>query len=310
MIRLTSMLLTLLTAAAIATGAAAGLTEVRLKRDIIISGANIRLGDLFENAGLLANKIVGKAPAPGARTVYGSRQVSALARANGLVWRPRGRQPFIAVRRAGRRVPREVVLRELGQALIDAGAGEGLQIELANRDLALYSAEHETAAVAVDIFDFDPRTARFRARIWLVGNNEENGIDVSGRAHRVIEVPVLRIPIAVNATIDGSDVEYRKIRRERLAADTVADARDVVGMAAKRRLRAGVPLRAGDLRVPVMVAKGALVTITYEAPGLQLSATARALENGGDGALIRVSNLHSKRTVEAIVISPTLVRVQ
>jgi flagella basal body P-ring formation protein FlgA len=133
MIRLTSMLLTLLTVAAIATGAAAGLTEVRLKRDIIISGAKIRLGDLFENAGLLANKIVGKAPAPGARTVYGSRQVSALARANGLVWRPRGRQPFIAVRRAGRRVPREVVLRELGQALIDAGAGEGLQIEQIGR---------------------------------------------------------------------------------------------------------------------------------------------------------------------------------
>ena len=59
-----------------------------------------------------------------------------------------------------------------------------------------------------------------------------------------------------------------------------------------------------------MVAKGSLVTIFLQAPKMVLTAQGKALENGSDGDVIRISNTQSKNIVEAEIIGHGKVAVR
>ena len=65
----------------------------------------------------------------------------------------------------------------------------------------------------------------------------------------------------------------------------------------------------GQDEVPVVVAKGATVTMIVEAPGLQLTAVGRALGNAGVGDVVQVMNAQTRTTVEGVVEGPGRVRV-
>jgi flagella basal body P-ring formation protein FlgA len=74
-------------------------------------------------------------------------------------------------------------------------------------------------------------------------------------------------------------------------------------------LRAGEFLRVSDLKRPTLVAKGSTVTMVFEAPGITLTATGRALAEGGEGDPIPVLNPTSFRQVVAVVTAAGTVRV-
>jgi flagella basal body P-ring formation protein FlgA len=58
----------------------------------------------------------------------------------------------------------------------------------------------------------------------------------------------------------------------------------------------------------IAVRRGETVTISFVAPGLSLSANARALDNGAVGQSVRFLNPVSNRTVEAVVTGPGAAR--
>jgi flagella basal body P-ring formation protein FlgA len=84
---------------------------------------------------------------------------------------------------------------------------------------------------------------------------------------------------------------------------------DISGREAKRALRAGEFLRASDFKRPTLVAKGATVTMIFEAPGMSLSSVGRALAEGGEGDSIAVLNPTSYRQVVGVVTGPGIVKV-
>jgi flagellar basal body P-ring formation protein FlgA len=56
------------------------------------------------------------------------------------------------------------------------------------------------------------------------------------------------------------------------------------------------------------VAKGSTVTMTFDEPGISLTATGRALGEGGMGETIAVQNPASFRQVSCVVTGPGTVR--
>ncbi len=56
------------------------------------------------------------------------------------------------------------------------------------------------------------------------------------------------------------------------------------------------------------VRRGAMVEVVFDAPGLSLRTRARALESGAQGEIIRVVNIQSERSFEALVTGPGAVR--
>lgn len=197
---------------------------------------------------------------------------------------------------------REEVIAAVAQALAERGAGDRLELELANRDVAV---EGAAPKLAVELVDFDRDSRRFVAQVEAGGEKSR----LTGRAFQVFDVPMLARPVAAGEVIGQADLEWQSVRADRLDRNAVTAAAQLVGMTPTRGLKAGRAVKAGEVRAPQLVAKGALVTMSVSAPGLTLTATGRALDDGADGEIVRVLNVHSKRTVEGVVSGQNQVRI-
>ena len=124
-----------------------------------------------------------------------------------------------------------------------------------------------------------------------------------------VDVAVARSDIARGEVIAEADLEYKAVPALRANGSVVRAITDAAGMEARRALKAGELIRAGDLKRPTMVAKGSSVTMVFDAPGMRLSAVGRAMAEGAEGDTITVLNPTSFRKVEAVVIKPGTVRV-
>ena len=129
--------------------------------------------------------------------------------------------------------------------------------------------------------------------------SSENQVDLVVPAH----------DIARGAVIAESDLTAKSVPVLHMNESLVRNTSDAVGREAKRALRAGELLRSSDLKRPTLVAKGATVTMVFEAPGMSLTAVGRALAEGGEGESIAVLNPTSYRQVVAVVTAPGMVRV-
>lgn len=87
-------------------------------------------------------------------------------------------------------------------------------------------------------------------------------------------------------------------------ADAPNDPDAVVGMSARRALRAGAPVGGRDVSAPLVIKANEIVTLTYDNQGVSLALQAKALSGGAVGETINVQNVTSKKTVTAVVTGP------
>ena len=80
------------------------------------------------------------------------------------------------------------------------------------------------------------------------------------------------------------------------------------GKEARRFLQTGNAVRTDDVRRPVLVTKGSTVTMTFEEPGITLTAVGRATTEGGMGETVTITNPVSYRQITGVVTGPGTVR--
>lgn len=122
-------------------------------------------------------------------------------------------------------------------------------------------------------------------------------------------VPVLAQPMARGEIIRDESLASLEIKRSPAGIDYITHSSALIGMAAKRPLRAGVPLRISDVAPPQIIKKNDLVTIAFEAPGLSLSIRGKALDDGIYGKTIRVMNTQTNRVFEGVTAAAGYVLV-
>lgn len=311
---LTTLAVTAL-AVAVTFSATAGETDtanpVTARTKVIIEGDVVRLGDLFTNTGELADKAIAYAPEPGSRAVFDIKWLYRVAKAYKLKWRPLSRKVSVSVQRDAQVIGREEIADHIRGALIDKGADRDLLIEISNRSLRLYVPTDKAALVGVEDITYDQRTRRFTAIVSAPADDPSaKRIRVTGQAHKMIEVPVLVRRIQKGEIIGEHDIKWRPMRAGRVAADVVMAAEDLLGKTARRgALRDDQPIRNRDIRRPLLVKKGSLVTMYMKVPNMTLSSKGRALENGSDGDAITISNSQTNTIVEAVVIGAGRVSV-
>jgi flagella basal body P-ring formation protein FlgA len=124
-----------------------------------------------------------------------------------------------------------------------------------------------------------------------------------------VRIVVPNRDIARGSVIAESDLTYAAANGA--VMDGIAtNVADVAGLETRRTLRAGESLRLQDLRRPVLVAKGSTVTMVFEAPGIVLTASGRAMSEGGLGENVTIQNPASWRQISAVVTGPGQVRAQ
>lgn len=306
--RLAAFVLFACLAGALVNDAARAQNDPLLREQIKVFADLVTLGDLFENAGDASSAPVFRAPDLGAHGVVGSGRVAAAARQHGLDWRNPGGIREVAVERPGRLIS----LDEIRKSILEHAAGEdeAWTVSLSRRAKPFHIDPRIKSPVRVKHLDLNSRTGKFRAIIsFPEGQQPVKDKVFTGRAFPSVETLVPARAIERGATIVAEDLKTASLPRSHVTANAVEDIDAVVGMAARRHLIMGRPIRMTDLEYPKLVKRNDTVTIIYNSPGLTLKSTGRALADGIRGKTVSILNVQSKRTIEAVVTGIGIVSV-
>ncbi len=282
-------------------------TNPRLRSNITVEAQFVTLGDLFENAGDLANRAVFQAPEPGRSGTVRADRIENAARDNGLVWRDTGRIGSIQVSRASTILTIEEITRVIEQSLrirLNLSPSALLDISLPGRLQQVHLPINFAGEIVVSRLEYMASSGQFRAEITARDEATTRPlISVSGKAVETARIPVLSRDIQRGDTIAVADIEMIEIPRQRLTNDILHNPGRINGMAAKRALSAGRPLSESDLEEPKLVLRNTLVTIVLSAPGMVMTVRGRALDDGAIGDTVKIMNTRSNRIVEGTVQS-------
>lgn len=87
-------------------------------------------------------------------------------------------------------------------------------------------------------------------------------------------------------------------------AGAPADPAVVIGMAARRPLRAGAQVMTRDLAAAIVIKSGDVVTVAYEYDGVSLALQGKAAGQAGVGETVAILNPASKKTIQAVATGP------
>jgi flagella basal body P-ring formation protein FlgA len=285
-----------------------------LKTEVVLEDNVLRLGDLFEGLPAEADRPVARAPQPGRWVQLDARWLAALAEGHGLDWQPASALDRVTVSRASQTLGPEAIEAALRDSFARKGFPGGLEGELEvlldDPAASLQLPTRAEPSLAVAGLSLDPASGRFSAQIVApAGPTPQVRMTVTGRALVLAEVPVLSRRVAPGEVIGPGDLEWRSVPAERLAKNAVLDPANLLGKAPRRAIRPGEPVRATDLREPVLVPKNSLVTLRLETDRMVLTVQGRALEDGAAGQVVRVMNTKSNTVVNGVVVKAATVRV-
>jgi len=293
--------------AAVATGAVAAAAEAAptLRANVVVTGPAIRLGDLFSDTGEFAAIEVAPSPALGAKTIFDAAWLAATAREQKLDWQPKSRYDQTVVERASQAISSEAIVAELTHELANRLPAGRIELVLDTVDLHLFVPAGTTPTITIDALAFDARSGRVSAYVAAsAADATTERVRITGRVHRILDLPVLSRPVAPGEAITARDIETIALHSDRLSQTFVSDAAELIGKTPKRSIRPGEPVRPSDLQTPVVVRKGELVTIVLQDAALFLTVQGKALEDGAQGQAIHVSNTRSGKMLDATVTGP------
>lgn len=113
-----------------------------------------------------------------------------------------------------------------------------------------------------------------------------------------VDTPVLARTVAKGETLVAADFAQASLTPA-VARGALSPAQ-AAGREAVRPLRAGNPVRAADVVAPRIIRRGQAVTILFTSGALSINAQGRALTDAAVGEAVRVVNLSSNRTLDAV----------
>jgi flagella basal body P-ring formation protein FlgA len=185
------------------------------------------------------------------------------------------------------------------------GAGAAATTPVARRPMATVMLNAQAVRLAAARAGLDWANAEGLRQIVVRGPGV--GASTSGGATAVaargnVDVLTWARSISAGEIVQPADLVWGKAAMA--PADAPGEPEAVIGMAARRPLRAGAVVTGRDISAPQVVAANEMVTLTYDNGGVSLSLQAKALAGGAVGELINVQNVTSKKTVQAVVTGP------
>jgi flagellar basal body P-ring formation protein FlgA len=285
-----------------------------LRADITAQRDILTLGDLVSNLpASIASQPAFRAPALGETGTIQSARVIDAVRAQGITDVADGGSAQVVITRAARRIGMLDIETAVMIALqerygIDA---RSLSLVLDNGAPHIVVEPELRGDLQTQDITYDARSRRLSATLMLPGSATMRlkPVRVTGQMVETVEVVVPLRTINRGEIVQAADVTIERRPRDTASADTVVETSAAIGKAARRALSSGQLLRTGDLVRQDIVARNEIVTVTYQAPGLFLTMRARAQEAGGQGDIISVMNLQSKKVLQVTVIGQGRVAV-
>jgi flagella basal body P-ring formation protein FlgA len=312
--RLTSP--TLLTCAALLAGTTAlpctmATTQAASLRTMTtLHGPRVKLSDLFDDAGVNAERVLGPGPAPGGRIVVAAAQLAAIARQFAVDWHPASSADRAVLDWPGQALPREAALGALREALAASGLRpEECEIELAGFTPPLVPFDAAPHPL-VSQLAYDRAAGRFTAMLSVTTDNMDPiNTPITGRVDEMIELPVTTARLPAGAVLRAEDIHLARVRAGMANREVARRPNEAIGLQLRHQVAAGQPLPLADLARPELVRRGSDVLMLLDSPGIALTAQGQAIDAGAIGERIHVLNPVSRAVIEAEVIGPDRVRI-
>jgi flagella basal body P-ring formation protein FlgA len=292
---------------------AAAADRLTLRGDVSVSTDIVTLGDLVDGLpSAAAARPVFRAPALGATGTIQVPRIIEAAQSAGLSHIESAGREQVTVTRAARRVSQGEIGKAVRRALEEI---HGLDLRsnaiVFEGSPSLLLPPDAMEPLTVEEVTHDRRARRLSALVSVGGKPGDRpaSLRVAGALVEIVEVAVLNRSLKRGESVKAGDISLERRRRDSVPADAQEDAAQLVGREARRVLSAGSLVRQGDLIRPELVARGDVVTIVYQGPGLVLTLRGRATESGALGDTIAVVNPQSKKVLQANVTGPGTVSV-
>ena len=274
---------------------------VVLRGAVTVAGPALTLGDVFLNAGSKADVRIGDAPAAGAPLTLDAQALTRLAHTYDLDWQPGSMQEKAVIERDAIAISGEEIEARVLMALTEKGvATDGLSVELALGTRRLY--RPRTADLAIEAISVDPQGRRFSGLLTISGAGQaRQTVPIAGRLQHAVSVPVLARALRPGDSIGEGDLVWADLPDRQVSGNAVRDAAGLVGFSARRAIPPGQPVLISDLKAAKLIGKGQAVTLILDTPGMRLTARGVAMQDGGEGDVIRIANERSHAVVQGTV---------
>lgn len=301
----------MLAACTLVLAAGAGSEAAELRERLSVEASVVTLSDIFTDTGANGDAIVMQAPNPGKRKQITSFDLGQLAQKYELEWQRPAYLKRVYIHREGTHFSS----RDLHPVILDQLRELGMDAEL---DIKIYGMKkgyylplgYGIESIEFESFELTDRQDRFSSILKLPTSEQETtNVRISGTVQVVRLVPVLSRLITPGEVITNSDITWKRHPANRINLHAVVDANALIGQTVRRALPANKLLHKNDVTMPVVIAKGSAVNIVLRSGLMTLTLKGRALDDGGQGDVIRVMNTKSNRSLEARVVSPGKVEV-
>jgi flagella basal body P-ring formation protein FlgA len=280
-----------------------------LRSEVTVRSAIVTVGDMFEDAGILAEEGLFRAPEPGTTgtvTIDAVRQAAALV---GLTDFEAEGVERVRVARPAAVVDVEFLTHLISVDLADRGIlAPDMVAEPRFSDPGLViNAEAVVDPARLINLRYMPQSGQFSARFIVAGHDDP--VDVNGTIDLLIEAPHLIGTLPAGAVLTEGDIEMRLVPLT--TAETSGSARldDLIGKALSRQSRAGMMLKASDVRMPELVSRNDVVTVFLRTGPMTLTVKGQALSAAAAGDTIPVLNLTTKRVLYGKAIAAGTIEI-
>lgn len=283
-----------------------------LRASVSVQGDLVRIGDLVENAGPVANVAVFRAPDLGTSGAVSTDRIVDAIRPYQLIDIDTRGLTEVTVARASR----GIALDEISDRIADALSrqyklGDPRHIGLSfDRPLRTLQVEaNATGDLQVLALNYDARSNRFDITLDLPSSAilHRQPPRFTGTAIETVDVITVDHPVERGEVLQASDLTT--LRRPKAQGGGIIEPAAAIGFAARHALRPGQPLAAADLMKPEIVSRNETVTLIYQAPGITLTLRGQAQDAGALGDTIGVLNVQTKRVVQGVISGPGRVTI-
>jgi flagella basal body P-ring formation protein FlgA len=198
----------------------------------------------------------------------------------------------------------------LGELFDDAGAASGVVVGQRLGATAVFEASQIQAAARRAGLDWSNPQGLRRIVVREGGaapaeaSARPAAATVASRPGATVEVLTYARSLAAGDIVQPSDVVWSTVQAHQAPAGGPQDADQVVGLSAKRALRAGAVVASRDLTSPQVIARNDMVEVAYTSGGVELTVTGKATRDASAGEAVPVQNTQSGRTIDAVAVGP------
>ncbi|RUT33127.1 flagellar basal body P-ring formation protein FlgA [Arsenicitalea aurantiaca] len=280
-----------------------------LRSDIVVTGAVVTIGDMFEDAGPLAGQAIFRAPSPGTAGIVPLDAVRNAARNAGLVDFIDDGVAEVRVARAATQIDRDTISALITADLTTRGIlGRDMLAELRFEGAEpQFFAEAVEEPVRLVSLRYLPGNGSFSARVLIAGHAEP--IDLSGNIDLMIMAPHLVQNLPAGTILGPEHIEMRAVDARIAESNGFVDPEYLIGKQLQRQNRAGVMLRPSDVTEPQIVSRNEQVTVYFRNGPMTLSVKGQALNAASLGQPVAVLNLVSRKVVHGRALANGAVEI-